>query len=197
MNQAVKEEIIARNPALKVRIEREETQREFLTEEELQRLIDTPFKDERLGNAFLFSCFTGLRYSDVKALTFDRINEGYLYFRQQKTKSVERIKLSQSALKILERQRKINRNTKQVFNLYSKSHMDFLLKEWAGKAGINKNIAPHHLRHSFASHLLEGGADLRSVQLMLGHIDISTTQIYTHVAREHLKKMHDKFHPRG
>ncbi len=152
---------------------------------------------------------TGLRVSELVSLKTNDVNleSGFLICKGKGGK--ERIVPlgNTSALavkKYLEeaRQKLWKRETKTLFlttrgGAFTRQGFWKMLKEYGEQAGLTQKISPHILRHSFATHLLECGADLRSVQLMLGHSQITTTQIYTHVTRKHLRKVYDKFHPRA
>lgn len=152
---------------------------------------------------------TGLRVSELVSLKTNDVNleSGFLICKGKGGK--ERIVPlgNTSALavkKYLEeaRQKLWKRETNTLFlttrgGAFTRQGFWKMLKEYGEQAGLTQKISPHILRHSFATHLLECGADLRSVQLMLGHSQITTTQIYTHVTRKHLRKVYDKFHPRA
>jgi len=185
-----------------------------LTEAEVDSLLNAPNTDEPLGHrdrAMLELLYaTGLRVSELINLTQSQINFNQGVLRIVGKGDRERlIPLGDESQRwiqefidgprmeiLLERQtdylfptRRGDRMTRQAFW--------HIIKRYAEKAGIAKKMSPHSLRHAFATHLLNHGADLRVVQLLLGHSDLSTTQIYTHVARERLKDLHGEHHPRG
>jgi integrase/recombinase XerD len=187
---------------------------DILTLKEVERLLDQPNTLTALGTrdrAMLEMLYaTGMRVSELVQLPINQVNvEGgfvLLYGKGSKERAVpiggEAMKWATLYLKTargsLAKGKEspllfINRSGKGL----SRQRFWKSIKAYGRKAGIQKRITPHLLRHSFASHLLERGADLRSVQMMLGHSDISTTQIYTHVAGERLKKIHQRHHPRG
>jgi len=185
-----------------------------LTEDEVDALLRAPLTDESLGHrdrAMLELLYaTGLRVSELISLKQSQVNFNQGVLRIIGKGDRERlIPLGDEAQRwlknfidgprmeiLLERQtdylfptRRGDRMTRQAFW--------HIIKRYAQKAGIQKKLSPHSLRHAFATHLLNRGADLRVVQLLLGHSDLSTTQIYTHVARERLKDLHGQHHPRG
>jgi integrase/recombinase XerD len=185
-----------------------------LTEDQVESLLHAPNTDEPLGHrdrAMLELLYaTGLRVSELINLKMSQVNFNQGVLRIVGKGDRERLiplgDESQRWLRdfidgprmeiLLERQtdylfptRRGDRMTRQAFW--------HIIKRYALKAGIEKKLSPHSLRHAFATHLLNRGADLRVVQLLLGHSDLSTTQIYTHVARERLKDLHGQHHPRG
>jgi integrase/recombinase XerD len=186
---------------------------ETLSLSEIEEIIQKPNTRNWLGlrdKAVLELMYaTGLRVSELVNLTLDNVNLEVGFLRCIGKGSKERIvpvgRKAQSAIqKYLSKSRvrlkkPLSPNTLFLSRLGKKiSRQNFwkMIKKYAILAGIKKDITPHTLRHSFATHLLEHGADLRVVQEMLGHADIATTQIYTHINKDRLKSIHHKFHPR-
>jgi len=165
-----------------------------------------PLRD-RAVLEFLYA--TGARASEAADLTLDSVNrEGGYVHCVGKGRKERIVPIGRRALTALdayletERPRLDRLGNPQLFLTHSGRRLGRetiwrLVKKYARRAGVSPRVSPHTLRHSFATHLLEGGADLRAVQEMLGHVDISTTQVYTHVDQSRLKAIHRKFHPRA
>jgi integrase/recombinase XerD len=187
---------------------------EILTLKEVEELLEQPNIKTPLGirdRAMLEMLYaTGMRVSELTWLPMNQVNlEGGYVLIYGKGSKERMVPLGSEAMKWLALYLRMARGRfakrKESNALFisrsgkgmSRQRFWRSLKEYGRRAGIRKRISPHLLRHSFASHLLERGADLRSVQIMLGHVDISTTQIYTHVTGERLKKIHQRYHPRG
>lgn len=185
-----------------------------LTETEVELLLDAPDAETTIGlrdRAMLEVLYaTGLRVTELVGLRLDQINLRQGVVRVVGKGNKERlVPLGEEALHWLERYLRDARPglfrgqpDATVFpssrgQLMRRQTFWHVVKRYALKAGISKTMSPHVLRHAFATHLLNHGADLRVVQMLLGHSDISTTQIYTHVARERLKNLHAQHHPRG
>jgi integrase/recombinase XerD len=187
---------------------------DVLSPQDMNRLLEQPRLSEpdAVRDAAILELMyaAGLRVSELVSLTMNSINwqAGYLVVLGKGRK--ERVvPLGRSAYDLLSRYVEEGRtvlvkgkNTNVLFlnrsgKLFSRQGLWKLVKKYARLAGLGDKVHPHTFRHTFATHLLEGGADLRAVQVMLGHADISTTQIYTHVTRERLKAVHKKYHPRS
>ena len=185
-----------------------------LTYKEVTRLLENPVGDTRYAlrdKALLEMLYaTGLRVSECAGLTIDDVHFDSGYVRcMGKGSKVRIVPFGETARAHLQRYLENARSSlckneteRHVFLTYrgkgfSRKSIWRMVKHYAARAGITKRISPHTLRHSFASHLLANGASLRVIQEMLGHADIATTQIYTHVDQGMLRAVHAQFHPRA
>lgn len=185
-----------------------------LSEEEVEALLDAPDLNQSIGlrdRAMLETLYaSGLRVSELVGLkgTEVSLSEGVVRVTGKGSKTrlvplgevaVDWIGryLKEARPDILQKRLSDSLFVTQRATAMTRQAFWYLIKRYAVVAGINKPLSPHVLRHAFATHLLNHGADLRVVQMLLGHADISTTQIYTHVARERLKQLHTAHHPRG
>lgn len=179
INKALREEIITKSPCKDIIVKAQDAKREFLTEEELKKVVNYETKYEEVKGAFLFSCFTGLRLSDVRKLTFSEIRDGYLYFRQRKTGDLTMMKLVKDAIKIICRQKAMYPKSVLVFNLpVSKEKINNKVRSIIAGCKIDKKITYHCSRHTFATRLISSGVDIYTVSKLLGHKDLKVTQLY-------------------
>ena len=188
---------------------------QVMNESEVESLLNSPSliqdKKRQIRDKAMFEVMyaTGLRVSELVGMTLNSIEMTVGFIKVKGKGSKERIvpigdAAKEAVARYLEEGRPafLRRTTDALFltqqgDAFSRQGFWKLLKTYLKKTNITKHVTPHTLRHSFATHLLEHGADLRSVQLMLGHSDISTTQIYTHINTEMLKRIYDKYHPRS
>lgn len=188
---------------------------EILSVQEVDRLLAAPDTSTREGlrdRAMLELLYaTGLRVSELVSLELGRLHLDPGYVLATGTGRKQRlVPVGEEAIRWLRRYLEearpaFLRGGQAAVHLFLTSRggpmtrQGFwkLLRAHAARAGIARRISPHKLRHSFATHLVERGADLRAVQTMLGHADVSTTQVYTHVSQAHLRRLYDKFHPRA
>ena len=185
-----------------------------LTESDVEALLAAPETDEPLGHRdrtmleVLYA--TGVRVSELVKLRMGQVNlnQGVLRIvgKGRRERLVPLGDEAQDWLRkfVADPRSDIlrGRQTDYLFPTRQSEHMTrqafwHNIKRYAARAGVTKKLSPHTLRHAFATHLLNHGADLRVVQLLLGHSDVSTTQIYTHVAQERMKELHGRHHPRG
>lgn len=206
---------IDENPSVKVETPAiEKSLPDYLAVDELDRLFASISEDDEYELRdkaifeLLYSC--GLRISEAIDLKFHDIDFEAKMIRVMGKGSKERlVPMGDESVRLMnlyiERSRTLilgNRSSEYLFvskkgSLLNRKSVWRLIKGYCARTDIQKNITPHTLRHSFATHLLENGADLRSVQELLGHMDISTTQVYTHLARKQMQEIHKKFHPKG
>ncbi|MBS1552568.1 MAG: site-specific tyrosine recombinase XerD [Bacteroidetes bacterium] len=187
---------------------------EVLSIEETELLLSAPDTKDKLGlrdKALMETMYaSGLRVSETINLEISGIFFEEEYLRIFGKGSKERIvPIGRTALKFIQMYMNESRILLKNKNSYDYLFLNFrgsklsrmgvldIIRKHCSGAGINKNVHPHTLRHSFATHLLQGGADIRIIQEMLGHSDISTTQIYTHIDKDYLIEVHKTFHPRG
>ena len=186
----------------------------FLNIQEVEKLLEAPSSSSLFGQRdramleLLYSC--GLRVSELINLSYHNINLKEEFIRIHGKGNKERVlPMGEMAIDYL---MKYETNARPMLlkngqsdsyflsnrgSAMSRQNFFYIIKAYANQAGIDKLLSPHSLRHAFATHLVQKGADLRSVQLMLGHSDISSTQLYTHIQNAQLKAQHAKHHPRG